>query len=200
MISDDKAIEIAQATCEFHDDPFTPRIQVIHYLFRQRITVRTHADLRCPAIYVDIHPDTGRVLRYARLGRWERDLQLTSTGEPSDDRENPVLVPGETVRVHGLYTAHRDESRFEYRRRGRLRWRRVPCLLEPRESIAPSVADAAGVSEPEDWRYLPPLYFDVVADVTPMECGHFGHLGMLRWRLRVEEWVAVSRLPRRPRR
>jgi hypothetical protein len=33
----------------------------------------------------------------------------------------------------------------------------------------------------------------VTIDVTPLEQGRFGHLGLLRWRLRVDDWVTVSR-------
>jgi hypothetical protein len=33
----------------------------------------------------------------------------------------------------------------------------------------------------------------VTVDVTPLEQGRFGHLGWLRWRLRVDDWVSVTR-------
>lgn len=119
----------------------------------------------------------------------------------SDGEEYPALVVGETVRVHGLSVVHWEVGRFELRRRRRYRWlgdARVLCLLAPREGIAPSALDAAGVPEPENWRHHPGLRFDVVADVTPVEYGSFGHRGMLRWRLRVEEWVSVAQVDRRP--
>ena len=123
-----------------------------------------------------------------------------TSDERNDDDEYPVLVLGETVRVHGVYVAHWEVARFELRRRRRYRWlgdARVLCLLEPREGIADGVRDVAGVPQPDNWRLHPGLRFDVVADVTPVEYGRFGHRGMLRWRLRVEEWVSVAQVDRR---
>lgn len=107
---------------------------------------------------------------------------------------------GETLRVRGLYVQHWEWSRFEIPQPRRHRWfssRPVLCRLEPREGIAPTVADAAGVWVPRD-RRNPVVYFDVVADVTPVEEGHFGHRGTLHWRFRVEEWVWVQQLDEQP--
>jgi hypothetical protein len=32
----------------------------------------------------------------------------------------------------------------------------------------------------------------VMVDATPIEHGHLGHRGTLRWKLRVDDWVEVT--------
>jgi hypothetical protein len=66
--------------------------------------------------------------------------------------------------------------------------------------------ESAECPRPSDWRYHAAVKFDVEFDVTPLEQGRLGHLGIAAWRLRVDDWVSVTpfqavRDPRRsPRR
>lgn len=70
----------------------------------------------------------------------------------------------------------------------------VRCLLESDDGRPADVFTAAGVPvpPPNEWRHHRGLRFEVVADVTPLAKGRFGHMGIARWRLRVNDWRAVS--------
>ena len=45
---------------------------------------------------------------------------------------------------------------------------------------------------PANGRHHPPLLFHVIADVTPLARGSFGHRGTLKWQLWVDRWVEVT--------
>ena len=100
------------------------------------------------------------------------------------------LQVGVPVRVAGVYVAHWELPRFELRLRHRPR--PVRCGLVTTSGDTADVFEAAGVAVPADWRHHPGLQFDVVADVTPLQEGRFGHHGLQRWRLRVDRWVSVA--------
>jgi len=55
----------------------------------------------------------------------------------------------------------------------------------------PTPLEVLGRELPGNWHHHPPLRFRVVADVTPLERGSFGHRGTLNWRLRVDRWDDV---------
>lgn len=106
-------------------------------------------------------------------------------------RPGPLAI-GKRTRVVGTYRAHWEMSRFEIAVRGHRR--PVVCQLVPGEDAQSGLFEAAGIELPElgTWRRHPGLVFDVIADVTPLEYGRFGHRGMCRWRLRVDGWVQVA--------
>lgn len=103
------------------------------------------------------------------------------------------LLVGTPVRVSGTYVANweRAELRLYVIRPFP---NEVRCALEAHDGSAADVFKAAGVPvpSPDEWRRHCGMRFDVVADVTPLEKGHFGHMGTQRWRLRVDDWVAVA--------
>lgn len=103
------------------------------------------------------------------------------------------LQLGVPLTVRGVYVDHWEVPRLELRVRHRLR--PVCCGVEAAPGVAASVFEAAGVQRPENWRFHRGVRFDVVAHVTPLEFGRFGHRGIQRWRLRVDEWVSVSARP-----
>jgi hypothetical protein len=102
---------------------------------------------------------------------------------------------GQPVRVSGIHKMHWEWPRFEVKVRRRWLWSQgVLCQLVAAEGLPPSPLDAIGGELPGDWRHHPPLVFHVVADVTPLAQGSFGHRGTLKWQLRVDHWVEVIQL------
>lgn len=100
---------------------------------------------------------------------------------------------GETQTCAGTYLAHWEWSRFVTRQpRKRLPGTRQ-VLCDPVNNSGDSISplDALSMDLPDNWRHRPPLRFAVIVRVTPIEEGRFGHMGTLRWRLRVDEWVDV---------
>jgi hypothetical protein len=134
----------------------------------------------------------------ASLLAWQRYRdQVVGANPPAETPASPEsdgdFVIGEPARVRGRYVAHWEWTRFELRqRRKRFGSRRILCALEAADGLSATPLDVAGVNRPKDWRHHPGMSFDVVADVTPLESGHFGHRGTLHWRLRVDRWVSVS--------
>lgn len=103
------------------------------------------------------------------------------------------LVVGTRVRVSGTYVANweRSELRLFVIRPFP---NQVRCALEDANGVAADVFKEAGVPVPpaDAWRRHRGMSFAVVANVTPLEMGHFGHMHAQRWRLRVDDWIAVS--------
>jgi hypothetical protein len=106
-----------------------------------------------------------------------------------------VFVVGQPTRCSGVYVMHWEVTRFVIR--VPRRWfgsRSLRCELVPAVGGQPrNPLEFLGEPLPQDWRHHPALRFNVTVDVTPLEQGRFGHLGWLRWRLRVDDWVSVTR-------
>jgi len=122
---------------------------------------------------------------------------LISRAEPEVTSLTSIedFTVGHSVRVSGIYKMHWEWPRFEVKGRRRWLWPKcVLCQLVAAEGLPPSPLDAIGGELPTDWRHHPPLVFHVVADVTPLARGLFGHLGTLEWQLRVDRWVEVIQL------
>ena len=102
------------------------------------------------------------------------------------------LVVGQAAEVTGIYVMHWEWTRFEIRRS---RWRRPErCQLVPAPGVPASPLEFLGRELPTDWRRHPGLRFEVLAVAMPVEHGHFGHMGTLHWRLRVDEWLDVHQI------
>ncbi len=110
---------------------------------------------------------------------------------------------GQRAVFRGVHTMHWEWPRFEVRY-GFLR-PRVLCQLEPAHDVAaylleileqaePDPLEMLGRAEPTNWLHHPPLRFRVEVEATPVEHGHFGHLGTVRWLLRVESWIHAPEL------
>src|SRR5205823_3807250 len=105
---------------------------------------------------------------------------------------------GRQARCTGIYFLHWEWSRFEVREPRRLLGSRVyRCQLIDGDQLPGGPMEVLGGRLPDDWRHHRALAFDVTADVTPVEQGSFGHLGTLKWRLRVDRWVHVKPLGQR---
>ena len=72
------------------------------------------------------------------------------------------------------------------------------CQLIDGDQVPGGPMDVLGGTLPAGWRHHPGLAFDVTVDVTPLERGSFGHLGTLKWLLRVDRWVEVKPLGKNP--
>jgi hypothetical protein len=102
---------------------------------------------------------------------------------------------GRPVRVSGIHKMHWEWPRFEVKLARRGLWpRAVLCELIAAEGLPASPLDVVGGTLPANWRHHAPLVFRVVADVTPLAHGSFGHRGTLKWQLRVDGWVEVAQL------
>ena len=111
-----------------------------------------------------------------------------------------AFTAGQPTRCSGVYVMHWETARLVvFVPRRWLGSRPVPCEVVPAAHGQPrDPLEFLGEPLPQDWRHHPGLRFDVTVDVTPLEQGRFGHGGLLRWRLRVDEWVSVSRQAQRP--
>ena len=107
-----------------------------------------------------------------------------------------IFTVGQARRCAGVYVMHWEIARFEVRLPRRwLGSRTVLCELVPASGQARDPLEFLGEPLPQDWRHHPGLRFDIAVDVTPLEQGRFGHGGLLRWRLQVDDWINVSRSP-----
>lgn len=106
-----------------------------------------------------------------------------------------AFVAGQPRRCSGVYVMHWEAARFEVRVPGRLFGSRlIRCELVAADGQPEDPLQVLGEPLPEDFRQHAGLCFNAVVDVTPLEEGRFGHRGWLRWRLRVDRWVDVSRV------
>lgn len=105
------------------------------------------------------------------------------------------LQIGVPLRVRGEYVMHWEVAGL----RIRPPWHRIPvlCRLETPEGRVVGGFELAGLPLPDNWRHHRGAKFDIVAVVTPLERGHWGHYGIQRWRLRLDELIEISmRSPR----
>lgn len=100
---------------------------------------------------------------------------------------------GERVAVRGAYVMNWEVSGL----RLRAPWRPHPvlCRLETPEGRVVGGFELAGLPLPENWRHHRAVTFDMEALVTPLERGQWGHHGLQRWRLRLDELIAISKRP-----
>ena len=104
----------------------------------------------------------------------------------------PSFTVGKPVTVAGTQVMHWEWGRFEVKLSRPWLWpQRVLCQLVAADGLPKSPLEVLGRELPGNWHHHPPLRFRVVADVTPLERGSFGHRGTLKWRLRVDRWVDV---------